>query len=174
MYWWALLSLLLLAAAFAVRRSTGVPWSRIVYSDTRAWQQVQEPLYARQYGLVGKPDYLVKRGKQVIPVEVKPGRRAATPYPSDLMQLAAYCLLVEETTGVRPPFGLLCYADATFKVPFDKRRRHDLIAIVHEMQAADSWRAPARSHNEISRCEACGFASQCSEALHGHTRSSYT
>ncbi len=68
---------------------------------------LEKPLFARQIGLTGKPDYLLDIRGSTIPFEVKPGRRAAQPYESDPMQLAAYCLLVEETSGDAPPYGLL-------------------------------------------------------------------
>ena len=77
--------------------------------DVGAGRELARPLYARRYGLTGKPDYLIERGGAQIPVEVKPGRRAQQPYDSDLMQLAAYCALVEETSGRAPPYGLLCW-----------------------------------------------------------------
>lgn len=165
MNWWLVLGLLLLGAAIAIRRTTGVPWARVVYSDTHTWQRPEQPLYARRYGLVGKPDYLIKRGQQLIPVEVKPGRRAQIPYDSDQMQLAAYCLLVEETTGRRPPFGVLRYADVTFKIPFDARRRHEIIDILHEMQAVTPNDVVPRSHEQPARCQGCGFFDQCEQRL---------
>ena len=164
---WVILgiALVLLLAAIIVRRSTGLPWTRIAYSDTRAWRRADEPLVARRYGLIGKPDYLLARRGRLIPVEVKPGRRAAEPYLSDVMQLAAYCLLVEETSGKRPPYGLLRYAEATFRVRFDTRLRDDLIAVLDEMRAADPPVASRRSHNQAARCRGCGFVDQCAQAL---------
>ena len=56
-----------------------------------------EPLYASGANLAGKPDYLVRRWRYVLPVEVKSGPAPAEPYRSHVLQLAAYCLLVEET-----------------------------------------------------------------------------
>lgn len=157
-------ALCLLVAAWRLRRQIGLPWRRVVYSDTGA-RRADRPLIARRYGLVGKPDYLIEHGKRLIPVEVKPGRRASAPYPSDVMQLAAYCLLVEETTGARPPYGLLRYAEATFEIRFDERLRNDVIALLDEMRTADPVTAAARSHGEPRRCAGCGFRTQCDEAL---------
>ena len=159
------LALVLIMAALRMRRSTGLPWKRIAYDDTRAWQPAGQPLIARRYALVGKPDYLLAAGRYLVPVEVKPGRRATEPYLSDLMQLAAYCLLVEETTGARPPYGLLRYAQATFKVRFDDRVRGDLIALLEEMRAVDHPLAAQRSHHQAARCRGCGFVRQCDQAL---------
>jgi CRISPR-associated exonuclease Cas4 len=166
MNWWLLLGFLLLGAAIAVRRSTGLPWARVVYTDTHTWQQPAQPLYARRYNLVGKPDYLIKRGRQLIPVEVKPGRRSQIPYDSDQMQLAAYCLLIEETTGRRPSFGVLRYADVTFKIPFDARRRRELLSILREMQAVTPHDRVLRSHDDLARCRGCGYSDQCEQSLY--------
>jgi CRISPR-associated exonuclease Cas4 len=164
---WLLLALAiaLIAGALVLRRRSGIPWRRVVYSDTGAWQRAEQPLISRRYGLVGKPDYLVARGRQRIPVEVKPGRMAREPYPSDVMQLAAYCLLVEETYGAAPKYGLLRYARATFRVTWNARLRNELIALLGEMQASDPVRSAGRSHDEPGRCAACGFRDLCDEAL---------
>jgi len=159
------LALLLIGAALIVRRRTGLPWQRVVYSDAGGWQRPSAPLIARRYGLVGKPDYLIAHGRESIPVEVKPGRQASEPYPSDIMQLAAYCLLVEETSGVRPRYGLLRYAHTTFRVQFDARLRDELIMLLEEMRQPDPAVSAARSHDQPARCAACGFVAQCDEAL---------
>jgi CRISPR-associated exonuclease Cas4 len=114
---------------------------------------------------VGKPDYILQRRGQTIPVEVKPGRQESQPYPSDIMQLAAYCLLIEDVNGVRPPYGLLRYAHTTFQVRYDRRLRDDLLAILTEMQTADPLVSAIRSHDDQGRCGGCGFVGQCTQAL---------
>jgi CRISPR-associated exonuclease Cas4 len=101
----------------------------------------------------------------IIPVEVKPGRRAARPYESDLMQLAAYCLLVEESFGSPPPYGLLRYAEWTFRLDYTPAVRDELLALVGEMQAALEDEDCDRSHDEHWRCSGCGFFEQCDQAL---------
>jgi CRISPR-associated exonuclease Cas4 len=159
------LALVLIGAALIMRRRTGLPWQRVVFSDTGGWRRPSDPLIARRYGLVGKPDYLMARGRELIPVEVKPGRQAREPYLSDIMQLAAYCLLVEEASGVRPRYGLLRYAHTTFRIPFDARLRDKLVMLLEEMRLADQDVSAARSHDQPARCAACGFVAQCDEAL---------
>jgi CRISPR-associated exonuclease Cas4 len=129
------------------------------------WQRAEAPLVGRHYGLVGRPDYVVRRGRRLIPVEVKPGRHAAQPYQSDMMQLAAYCLLIEETTGQRPPYGILRYAEATFHIPFDRRLRAGLLELLVEMRVAAANQADRRSHTQVARCRSCGFFEQCDQAL---------
>jgi CRISPR-associated exonuclease Cas4 len=163
------LALLLLAVlawiwSIRLRSSTGLPWAPVLYQDTRG-RALEKPLFARRLGLTGKPDYLLEVSGRTIPVEVKPGRRAALPYESDLMQLAAYCLLIEETSGKAPPYGLLRYADRTFRLNYTPQVRDDLLALLDEMRAAMQEQDCARSHDDRRRCRGCGFFEQCDEAL---------
>lgn len=162
----ALLLLALLAGLWALRlrRSTGLPWAPVVYQDTGG-RAPEKPLIARRLGLVGKPDYLIEVRGRSVPVEVKPGRRAARPYESDLMQLAAYCVLVEETSGVAPPYGLLRYAEQTFRLDYTVQTRENLLAILDEMRGALGAENCDRSHDDPRRCAGCGFFEQCEQAL---------
>jgi CRISPR-associated exonuclease Cas4 len=163
------LALLLLAVLLAVwaatlRRRTGLPWAPVRYRDTDG-RAVEKPLFSRRFGLAGRPDYLIELGGRAIPVEVKPGRRAPQPYESDLMQLAAYCLLVEETEGIAPPYGLLRYAGRTFRLDYTPAVRERVLALLDEMRAALAYADCARSHRDSRRCWGCGFRDQCGDSL---------
>jgi CRISPR-associated exonuclease Cas4 len=157
--------LTLLALGRRAWLTTGIPMGEVVYSDTDKWQPVEEPLLSRRYGLVGRPDYLVKvreSGRDwTIPVEVKSRKRPPAADEGHVLQLAAYCLLVEERYNATPPYGLLRYADATLKIPFTQTLRSAVL------QAADairnSRRAPdvLRSHAEAGRCRRCGYLPAC-------------
>lgn len=162
----ALLLLALLAWLWGLRmrRQTGLPWAPTLYQDVSG-SRLEQPLFARRIGLVGKPDYLLDLRGRTIPVEVKPGRRAPQPYESDLMQLAAYCLLVEETSGVAPPYGLLRYAERTFRLDYTERVRDEVLSLIDDMRAALDAPDCARSHDEPRRCRGCGFVEQCDDAL---------
>lgn len=157
--------LLLLLLALWLRQRSGLPWARVVAADMDAARSLQRPLFSRRYLLTGKPDYILQLHGQMIPVEVKPGRHAPAPYQSDLMQLAAYCLLLEEETGRPPPYGLLRYAKTTFRLTYTPAVRDQVLAIVAEMQATLDAADCARSHSEPRRCAACGFRDICDEAL---------
>ncbi len=157
------LALAALIGAWRLRARSGLPWAPVVYRDTDA-QSPGRPLVARRLGLVGKPDYLIETRGRLIPVEVKPGRNALRPYESDLMQLAAYCLLIEETTGVAPPYGLLRYADRTFRLSYTARVREETLALIDEMRAALDNECD-RSHDDPARCRGCGFFTVCDQAL---------
>jgi len=163
--------ILLLAMAAAVfwlsrrqRLKSGLPQGRIVYSDMGAWIRCQEPLYAAQYGLTGKPDYLVQVGRHRIPVEVKPSRRAKRPYRSDIFQLVAYCLLVEETSS-RPPYGLIRYAEDTFQIPYTHQLRAQLLSLLAEIRCQYRARDVSPNHHYPGRCLACGYRHVCDQRV---------
>ncbi len=131
---------------------------------------MDSPIISRRYGSVGKPDYLVEildgKRRLVIPVEVKSRTKPSTPYASHILQLATYCLLVEDRYRVRPPYGLLHYADATLEIPFDDAIRRDVLAVAEKIRAARSARRLGREHNDAGRCRACGYLQACgNEAL---------
>ena len=147
------------------RQQTGLPWATTLASDVNDALPNQETLIAHEYGLMGKPDYLLQRREGVIPVEVKPTRRAKQPYESDMMQLAAYCLLVETCLGERPPYGLLRYANQTFRIDYDDELRTDILAVITSMHTARQQSAGDRNHNTRSRCRGCGFVGQCDQSL---------
>lgn len=159
------LGLLLLWGAGQLRRRTGMPVGRVVYSDTRAWRTCAEPLYAPSLKLSGKPDYLVERWSYVIPVEVKSAHAPAEPYRSHVLQLAAYCLLVEETYDRRPPYGLLHYADRTFAVPYTRELEAALEDTLAWMREDLEDGMADRSHSDPGRCRGCNYAIYCDQCL---------
>jgi CRISPR-associated exonuclease Cas4 len=160
-----LAALLLLRQARAQRREAGLPPGRVVYADMDAWARCEKPLFSPRYRLTGRPDYLVEERGRMIPVEVKPSRVAPAPYPSDVLQLAAYCLLVEETTGQAPPYGLIKYRDAAFAVDYTPQLRAQLLDTLARMSRDRAARDVPPSHDEPGRCRACGFRSVCGQPL---------
>ncbi len=167
--------LLLLWFAGRTRRAIGLPHGEIVYSDTGALERVDKPLVSRRYGLVGKPDYLMRvedggqgmGDKITVPVEVKSRNAPSSPYDSHVLQLATYCLLVEDNLKARPPFGLLRYADATFEIPFTDALRHEVLQIADAIRDARTARAVHRQHNSVVRCRGCGYRRECGDEVIG-------
>lgn len=168
---------LLLAVALVVlwiaarqRHASGLPTGRVISSDMGGWAKVERPLYDPISGLTGKPDYLVEENGWIIPVEVKSGRAPTIPHDSHLFQLAAYCLLVERTKGVRPPYGILRYRDRTFSVDFTDELENELEELLldiraQERRARKQEDGPDRSHQEPARCTRCGFRNICNQRL---------
>jgi CRISPR-associated exonuclease Cas4 len=151
--------------ATRLEHQTGLPRGRLVYADSRAWQPAPKPLYSSTYRLIGKPDYLVETPAGLIPVEVKSSPAPDIPYLGHLLQLAAYCLLVEETAGHPPPHGLLKYDDRLYEVDFTRELRAELLDTLAEMRAALLAENVERNHEQPGKCMACGFRAVCDEAL---------
>lgn len=150
-----------------LRAQTGLPQGRLIYTDARisGWQPAPKPLYSAAHRLVGKPDYLVETKNGVIPVEVKSSPAPATPYLGHILQVAAYCLLVEETRGQTPPHGWLKYADALYEIDFTQELRQELLATMAAMRAARADEDVPRSHQQPGKCASCAFNAVCDEAL---------
>lgn len=154
--------LVLLAVSWWLRRASGLPAGEIAYSDTDAPAQ---PLLSQRYGLVGKPDYIVMHDGLAIPIEVKPNRTAEQPYESDRLQMAAYCLLIEDRDASAPPYGVLRYRDRSFRIEYAPRLRQRLLDVLDEMRGQLDAEDVGRSHRSAARCAACGLRSQCEERL---------
>jgi CRISPR-associated exonuclease Cas4 len=159
------ISLALLWLSARRQKETGLPGGRVIYTDTRGWGPVEKPLYDPSLGLAGKPDYLVEKGRLIIPVEVKSGRVVDAPYDSHIYQLAAYCLLVQRTMGARPPNGILRYSNRTFAVDYTPQLETALVELLNEMRLAGERKEQARSHDSPERCAHCGYRSICDQAL---------
>ncbi|HEX8967902.1 MAG TPA: CRISPR-associated protein Cas4 [Chloroflexota bacterium] len=119
-------------------------------------------LRSDRLGLVGRPDHLLRLGRHLVPVEHKP--RARHVRPSHVMQVAAQCLLVQETYGIRPPHGVLVLAGGVrHEIPFSvdlERRVIQTMAEMRELLVAGAEPGP----NWVAfKCQPCGFAGTCWE-----------
>jgi CRISPR-associated exonuclease Cas4 len=150
-----------------LRAKTGLPAGRIVYADVPQtdWHAPAQPLFSTTQNLVGKPDYLVRTRQGLIPVEVKSTTAPPVPYLGHVLQLAAYCLLVEETNGQTPPHGLLKYADALYEIDFTYELRQELLETMAQMRQARLAANVNRSHDQPQKCAHCGFRRVCEEAI---------
>lgn len=172
MFGWALVLLILAVVLVAwgrrTRARTRLPVGEIVYADTARWDRLARPLFSARLQLSGKPDYVVRQGGAIIPVEVK-SRRAPSHGPNDshVFQLAAYCLLVQDRFGVRPKHGLIQYGDETYKVDFTPDLESQVLELLHEMRIAETKPDVSRSHEQAVRCLGCGFGDVCAQSLAG-------
>jgi CRISPR-associated exonuclease Cas4 len=159
------LGLWLLAHSIRARRETGLPVGRVIYVDTGAWDRCERPLFSNRHRLTGRPDYLVRQRDGIVPVEVKSGSAPEQPYRAHVLQLAAYCLLVEEREGRSPAYGILKYQDRAFEVDYTPALRSELLDSLTAMQRALGSRDVHRDHDEPARCQGCGFREQCDQRL---------
>ena len=165
------ITLILLASvalfyALSLRRQSGLPSGNVIYSDTETWFEQPEALFDKTLKLAGKPDYLVKGADGgIVPVEVKSSRAPSYPYEGHILQLAAYCRLVEVEFGRRPTHGIIKYQDKAFEVDYTADLEEDLLDIISYMR--EDLFAPdvGRSHDDHGRCIRCGQRSHCTDRL---------
>ncbi len=109
-----LLAVLIIAAATFLkshsrktRERSGIPEGRIIQADSR-FLKVQKTLFSERLMLAGKPDAVIMRNGECIPIEIKIREPPESPYESHIMQLAAYCFLLEEY-GYKVTRGIILY-----------------------------------------------------------------
>ena len=154
----------LLIRSRIARLETGLPEGRVAYVDTGAWNRCEQPLFSRRYRLVGRPDYLLRTRGGLVPVEVKSGPAPPQPYGGHILQLAAYCLLVEEQEGPSP-HGILKYDNRAFEVDFTPGLRAELLHTLDSMRRDLRARDVDCSHEEPGRCRGCGYRDRCDRRL---------
>lgn len=148
------------------REQAGLPEGEVVYSDRETWKSVPRPLVDDDLQLVGKPDYLVKTADgEIIPVELKSSPAPAHPREGHIMQLAAYCALVEYNYGERPSHGIIQYADGAFAVDYTTELEEKLLDVMAAMREDRFARYVDRSHENGRLCAACGVRDACDQRL---------
>ena len=119
------------------------------------------------HGLVGRPDEMRRSSDgRVVPVEVKSSRGPPSgrpPYFSHVLQLYAYCQIVEDRYGAAPPYGLLIYGDGIpRKVAWDGRARQELVDWVTRFREPYGGEALPT----LPKCRTCSYLPVCDRALH--------
>jgi CRISPR-associated exonuclease Cas4 len=153
---------LMLMRARILQEESGLPDGQVIYTDTGTWFRNEEPLHSSDARLVGKPDYLVKQENgEIIPVEVKSSPAPESPWPGHIMQLASYCLIVDDVFEVRPSHGIIQYQDRTFTVRYTEELEEDLLRLMEDMRQDHQADEIDRSHDVAMKCSACGFEEKC-------------
>jgi len=143
------------------KHECGIPKGLILYSDLNVPAQ---PLFSKRHGLVGKPDYIVKKDNHLIPVEMKTGG-GSYPHASQVMQLATYCQLLEDTSGESVNEGILVYNNVPYTIPFDPKLRFELESVIRKMRESLHEGVVERNHEEPARCRMCSMKQYCSDLL---------
>ena len=121
-----------------------------------------------KFNLAGRPDYLIKDKEQRIPVEVKTGRRPKAPFFSHVLQIGAYCLLSEETFGVKPSHGQIRYGfeNEPHEVKWDSDLKGLVNEKLEEMNDILKGKMEAhRNHKRVGKCNNCSRRKGCPERL---------
>lgn len=159
----------IIVAAVISRRRTQAGLSRdgltgqVLYTDADG---AAKAFVSHRHGLVGKPDYIVEEDGALVPIEKKTRDCSnGKPFKGELLQLAAYCLILEDRSGKKVQLGRLQYNDRTIDVPFDSALRDSLMQVLGEIRACGESEDVARSHDSITKCAACEFSTSCTGSL---------
>ena len=166
----AVLTVALVLVALVGRRRASLLRSRVrslgkvVYSDAAA-DEALRPLVSLQLGLVGKPDYVVERWHSLVPIEIKSGDLPGSgdPHRGHVLQLVAYCMLVEDALRWRVRHGILRYRDGELRIRNSWRHRVSVRRTIARIRHAPG--DVPRSHRDPGRCRRCGFREECGQSL---------
>jgi CRISPR-associated exonuclease Cas4 len=155
----------LLVRASAKRQAGAFDLSdQILYADTG--QSSADLLVSERHHLIGRPDYILVEHGEHIPVERNSRMLTHSgPHESERLELAAYCLLVEERQGRPVTRGRLQYQNTTLDIPFDDALRRKLLATLAAIDSCANVADIRRSHPSPARCRGCGFRTDCAESL---------
>ncbi len=153
--------LFLIAVITILTRKRGLPKGMLIYDDLRDDGTPAKPFFSARYGLAGKPDMILRDGDRIIPVELKHSPGRDRPYPGHMLQLAAYCLLIEEHYGIRPEYGIIHYRDKQFEVPFTGELEQKLLSQMERMRAEDPIKRLPPECSLPGKCTRCGFSEVC-------------
>jgi CRISPR/Cas system-associated exonuclease Cas4 (RecB family) len=161
----ALVAAALFAAAWWIARDTGLTaGARVVSTDVGA--EPATMLTDDTLGIRGRPDYLVRETEGLVPIEIKPMRKARTLYESDRVQIGAYMLLVRAAhPDTFAGYGRVRYREATFVVPLTPELEARCAATATAVRAARRARDVHRTHTIAAKCRACAMRPACTEAL---------
>lgn len=120
---------------------------------------------SEKHGLTGRPDYVITLGEHIIPVEEKKGRTPKGPLFSHILQIAAYCLLIEESSGRAPPYGLLKYPEHEHEIEYNDDMRKVLLEKLAEMRMIAQTGEAHRNHDRPGKCRYCSRRDACPEKL---------
>jgi len=124
------------------------------------------PLYfSEKYRLSGRPDFVLEIDGELIPGELKTGRTPRGPLFSHILQVAAYCLLITESSGRRVPYGLLRYGSEEHEIEFDEQLEKILLDKLEEMREIIRSGEAHRNHNRPGKCATCSRRASCPERL---------
>ncbi|MFW6144987.1 MAG: CRISPR-associated protein Cas4, partial [Candidatus Natronoplasma sp.] len=161
--YWLKHSFTLKSEALSTRKDLNVEKGDIEYVD--ALEKKSKLLRSEEYKIRGRPDYILEKDGDLIPVEVKTGRVPQGPFFSHILQIAAYCLLIEEDLGKKPPYGLIRYGETEFDIDYDESLRDLLIEKVNDMRDHLAGEEVHRNHHREGKCANCSRREICPESL---------
>ncbi|KAF1083924.1 CRISPR-associated protein Cas4/endonuclease Cas1 fusion [Sporotomaculum syntrophicum] len=125
-------------------------------------------LCSETLGLIGKVDSLRRRDGSLIPYEHKKGKprregKKAVAWPSDILQVSAYGMLIEEETGQQIRELRIRYhaENITIRTPLDDKAKQNVInAVTRARELRNSTTRPPITEND-RLCIRCSLAPVC-------------
>ncbi len=161
--YWLKHSFTLESEALEKRKDMDVDEGEIKYVDKL--EDDSKLLRSKKHHIRGRPDYILEKEGDLIPVEVKTGRVPQGPFFSHILQIAAYCFLVEEDMGEKPPYGLIRYGDTEFDIEYDEDLKELLLEKVEDMREGLKTEDVHRNHHRKGKCANCSRREICPESL---------
>ena len=150
--------------AAAAREKHRIGDRELRYVDSEA--EKPKVFVSRRHGITGRPDAVLLAGETHVPVEVKTGRTPRGPLFSHILQIAAYCLLMEEDFGKAPPYGIIRYEGASHEIEYNEDLKKLVLGKAEEMRAALARGVGVhRNHNRPGKCIGCSRRASCPERL---------
>lgn len=146
-----------------LKNKYNIQTGKITYKDLN---HSEKTLFLKKYRICGKPDYIITQKNSHIPVEIKSGYHLK-PEKHHIMQLAAYCYLVEEKYNEFIPYGLLVYYDTGIecKIEFNPKIRFELESTIKNMRYSLTKDISKRNHNDFQKCKSCSFSNYCDQRI---------
>lgn len=127
-----------------MKRSIGFRSAKLIYIDKQEEVKQNGVTYGKllrseKYGLSGKPDYIYQLGNELIPLELKSSKvEDNSPLYKDVMQLAAYFLIMEEVYGKKILRGRIVYQNTMFEVYNRRQLKRELLELLKNMHMMEN------------------------------------
>lgn len=143
-----------------LRKSSGLESKSEIIGMKDSQQLPAEEYYAEELGLFGKADALVREAGKLIPLCMHPSARKIQ--DRHAIAIFAHMRLIEETQGIRPPYGILVLGQDSRRVRVqnsdDKQRW--LETLIAEMQSIMDG-VPAVPTPQYQKCKNCDVEQLC-------------
>ncbi len=164
--WLIAASLALYFSASSNRKALSKRREQMIEGEIRYVDTGEAPLLrSEKYGLTGRPDYVIEANGELIPVEIKTGRKPRGPLFSHVLQVAAYGLIVEDVMGKPVSHGVLRYGDEEHEIELDQDLRNLVLSKLEEMRKKELTGKVHRNHNRPGKCRSCSRRDLCPERL---------
>lgn len=165
-FWLILLLLALVGMGYLVshlkkkEKEYAIPKGKEVYDDLSTKGKI---LRSMNYGLSGKPDMVMRKGRTLIPYEYKT-TDAKTPRDGHIFQMVAYFLILEDLyPNMDIPYGVLKYRNEAFRIENIEENKERLLRVVDRMRFEAG--EPMRNHSSSGRCFKCSYNEICGQKL---------